>query len=428
MPADERGPLIEDRALRGGDLVLSPENLQNWLSESLGGPCRVVPRRLRYKPGTSAVLGFDLTSERDGVLVTEPCVAKAFADDGAAKIEKTRGVLPPHACLALDVGRLALAMTAAGDRAIPLLPRLGRPDGLVRLVARLMPEAHDTAGTITRTIRHNPGRRWVGTLERTDHPTLLLRAYDGSRSMTRAAACYRALAHSPTPTPEVLAHSRSLAVLAVTWVDGVDLGLVPDRLDLWQAAGRGLARLHDTPRAGLRRPRPDASAAAVRAAGRQLAALVPNIADDVLDIARVTARELQRQAPGSVAIHGDFSPDQVVTGPDGLMALIDLDAARLGSAAYDLGCLTASTMVCAEATGTAARGVEQLAAFLSGYDEVRRPPDADAVSLHAVAFRLRKAVDPFRECDPDWRAQVVRRVAASRAALDEVALAGWSLR
>lgn len=428
MPTDDLGPLIEDRALRGGHLVLSPENLQNWLSESLGGPCRVVPRRLRYKAGTSAVLGFDLTTERDGVLTTEPCVAKAYADDAAAKIEKTRGVLPAHACLALDSRRLALAMTAEGDRAIPLLPRLGQPDGLARLVARLMPGARDTAEARTRTIRHNPGRRWVGTLELPDQPTLLLRAYDGRRSMASATACYRALAHSPARTPEVLARSRSFAVLAVTWVEGVDLGRSPDRPELWLAAGRALARLHGTPGAALHHPVAGADVAAVRAAGRQVAVLVPEIAAEALDISRVAARELHRLPAGSLAIHGDFSPDQVVTGGDGLTGLIDLDAAQLGTSAYDLGCLTASTMICAEATGAAVRGAEQLAAFVAGYDELRRPPDATTVALHAVAFRLRKAVDPFRECAPDWRDQVTRRVAASRAALDEVALSGRSGR
>lgn len=420
MPADDRGPLIEDRALPGGDLVLSTANLETWLSESLGVSCRVEPRRLRYKVATSAVLGFDLTTERGGVVTTEPCVASAFADDAAPKLEKSRRRVPPYACLALDADRHALVTTAAGDRAIPLLPRLGQPDGLGRLVARLLPGAASTTGVRTRTIRHNPGRRWVGTLERADQPTLLLRAYGGSASMARAAARYRSLTHSSARTPEVLARSRSFAVLAVTWVDGVDLGRTPDRPDLWRAAGQALALLHDGPGAALHHAAPGSDAAAVRAAGRQIAALLPEIAADAHDIASVTSRELERLPGGSLVIHGDFSPDQVVTGPDGLTALIDLDAAQLGTSAYDLGCLVASTLVCAEATGAVARGEEQLAEFMAGYDALRRPPDATGVALHAVAFRLRKAIDPFRECAPDWRDQVTRRVAASRTAFDDI--------
>jgi aminoglycoside phosphotransferase (APT) family kinase protein len=355
-------------------------------------------------------------------------VARTYSDDAAAKLEKVRRHLAPRAQLALDEHRHALVTTAEGDRALPLLPRLGRPDGLVSLVARLVPDASHTAGTRTRTIRHNPGRRWVGTLEQAGAPVLLLRAYDGAATMTRAARCYRSLAGSATPTPEVVGRSRSLAVLAVTWCDGVDLARTPDRRDLWRAAGRALARLHDAPAAGLRHPTPGSDADAVRAAGRQVADLVPEMAAVALDLARVTAREREHLPRGSVAIHGDYSPDQVVSGTDGRSTLIDLDAARLGTAAHDLGCLAASTMALAESTGDAGRGQVQLTDFLTGYDELRGPPAAEDVALHAVAIRLRKAVDPFRECAPDWREQVVRRVAAARSALDEVALVGRSGR
>ena len=67
-------PLIEDPGLPGAGLILSRANLEAWLTESLGRPCAVRLRRLRYKPGTSVVLGFDLiTAARlDDVAVTEP--------------------------------------------------------------------------------------------------------------------------------------------------------------------------------------------------------------------------------------------------------------------------------------------------------------------------------------------------------------------
>lgn len=424
----EGRPLVEDPSLRGGGLVLSAANLQTWLSESLGHPCRVTPRRLRYKPGTSAVLGFDLTLECDGIVTTEPCVASAYAERTAAKVVKTRRSLPPEACLAYDGQRLSLVTTAAGDRALPLLPRLGRPDGLSKMLARLLPDGAATATARTRTLRHNPGRRWVAALEREDRPTLLLRAYDGSASTTRAAACYRALEFSHTRTQSLVARSRGLAVMAVTWADGVDLTHTGDNLDLWRAAGSELARLHDCSGVALRHDVPGSAETAVRGAGRQIAALLPEIATEVLDLTRVTARELARLPRGSVAIHGDFSADQVVFGPDQLPFLIDLDAAHQGSPAYDIGCLVASTMSCAEEIGSASLGQQQVDAFLGGYEDLRRGPDAALVAVHTVAFRLRKAIDPFRACSPDWREQVTLRVDAARAALDDVRLSGGDRR
>jgi aminoglycoside phosphotransferase (APT) family kinase protein len=102
-----------------------------------------------------------------------------------------------------------------------------------------------------------------------------------------------------------------------------------------------------------------------------------------------------------VTIHGDFSPDQVVLDGHGEPCVIDLDAAGVGASAADVGCLLASIPP----------GVEHLAeAALEGYGLVRRPPDPRAVAGYALAYGLRKAIDPFRDCAPDWPAAVTRRL------------------
>ena len=64
---DEDRLLVEDPSLPGGRLILTSSHLETWLSENLDQRCSVRLRRLRYKPGTSVTLGFDLTVERDGV-------------------------------------------------------------------------------------------------------------------------------------------------------------------------------------------------------------------------------------------------------------------------------------------------------------------------------------------------------------------------
>jgi thiamine kinase-like enzyme len=138
-----------------------------------------------------------------------------------------------------------------------------------------------------------------------------------------------------------------------------------------------------------------------------------------------TTVRLLEDVPGDVVpLHGDFSADQVVVGPDGVPVLIDLDSAHFGSAATDLGCLVASTLTEAEALGTASQGERDVAALLAGYGGVRRPPARFAVDVQAIAFRLRKAADPFRTCAPDWTEQVTRRVDRTRAALDALVTVG----
>ena len=421
MPSADRPPLLDDPALPGGSLVLDRAELQAWLTESLGRSCSVTPRRLRYKAGTSAVLGFDLGTLCDGVVTTQSCVASSYSEHAAPKAEKTSRSGPPGSCLAYDTVRHTVVTTAAGDRALPLLPTLGQPDGVARVVRRLIAGPDMEAARI-RTVRHNPGRRWVGILEGERATALLLRAYGDSRRMARAAACYRALAHGGARTPGVVAHSRGLATLAVTWVAGDELDLSAST-ELWEAAGGELARLHKGPSGPLSETDPASAAEAVLRAGRQIAALLPEISPDVLDITRTTAAALERAPGDRVAVHGDFSADQVVVGPDEMPVLIDLDSARRGPSAYDVGCLTASTMTSAEMEGAASRGEQVMAAFLTGYDHVRPLPDEAAVAVHTAAFRLRKAIDPFRACAPDWREQVTARVAATRVALEDIPLA-----
>ena len=418
-------PLVEDPDLPGAGLLLSRANLGAWLTESLGRPCAVELRRLRYKPGTSVVLGFDLitASGLDDVAVTEPCVAWAYADHAAAKIAKTLERIPAEACLAHDPGAHVLVATAAGDRALPLLPRLGDADAAARFLDRVLPDAPDPGRARIRTVRHNPGRRWVGVLERDAEPDLLLRAYSSTARMVRAAGCYKALGRTQVPTPRPIGKSRSLAALAVTWTEGDTLELAGGE-DRWRAAGTTLARLHDGTKGNHPTPAPGPDPAPLDRAAAHNAPHPPALADQVRSMAGTTVRLLE-DVPGDVVpLHGDFSADQVVVGPDGVPVLIDLDSAHYGSAATDLGCLVASTLTEAEALGTSSQGERDVAALLAGYLGVRRPPERFAVDVQAIAFRLRKAADPFRTCAPDWTEQVTRRVDRTRAALDALVTVG----
>ena len=89
-------------------------------------------------------------------------MAWAYADHAAAKIAKTLERIPAEACLAHDPGAHVLVATAAGDRALPLLPELADADATARFLDRVLPDAPDPGRARIRTVRHNPGRRWVG--------------------------------------------------------------------------------------------------------------------------------------------------------------------------------------------------------------------------------------------------------------------------
>ena len=265
--------------------------------------------------------------------------------------------------LALDAQRHVLVTTLAGDTALPLLQPTRPARGVERLLARLGGGDQQSASATLRTLRHNPARRWRWrALER-----------DGTRpsscapSSARTVHVPRGRAYplpGPRPSPRP-ARAPPVALVGcragVTWANGTVL-------DTQSGRARALARRGQ---AAGRPPRPPAAAPGVRSAACR---------------------------------H-----------PRGRRY-----SARRGGHEEDLGCLAASVAVLAEDGSGPGSGARDVEAFLAGYEDVRRPPEARAVALHEVGFRLRKAVDPFRECAPDWRERVVARVHAARGGLDEL--------
>lgn len=336
---------------------LDSAELSGWLS-ARGLPAL---RRLRYrrvKPGTSAVAGLDLA---DG-----PAFLISWAQPDPGKIGKYRK-RSPHDVLYQD-DHLLLARLPA-DRHLPGLSR------------------HPEPVAIADTLSHKPMRRWVG---RTGDGTGVIRMYTAGVA-DRVLERHRAVAEV---MPGVARVRRVL--------DGDTLVLdhLPGRPagnDDWAAVGRLLRRWHDTelPATAPAAGRPDWNASAALAAhllpdrGERLRALLP------------AAEAGAATTAGAVLCHGDLSPDQVVVGPDG-PALIDLDHAGRGAAAWDL----ASWWVTADEHARSG--------LLAGYG-VDELPDAAVRVLPAVC--LGRATEAFRSCRADWPDQVDRLLdLAERAA------------
>jgi len=406
-------PFLVDPCLPGAGLLLARGSLEGWLSERLGRPAQVTLRRLRYKPGTSLVLGFDLATDAHGA--PRSCLAWAYADGSQAKLGKTLERLPPSTFLAYDARLTVLATTAGGDRYLPALARLERPGGLARTVQRVLPGLDALEDVRVRTLRHNPGRRWVGCLESGGDGVgapvrAVLRAYPDQVQMGRAWGSYAAFARRGAPTQRPVGRFRKAAVIAVTWAEGRQLTRV-DEPDRWRDVGATLARLHGAPRRRLERIGVESEIDAVSRTAGNIASLLPDLAPVTTSLTERVAGVLRQVPRDLVTIHGDFSPDQVVLDGHGEPCVIDLDAAGVGASAADVGCLRASI----------SPGDEHLAeAALEGYGLVRRPPDRRAVAAYALAYGLRKAIDPFRDCAPDWPAAVTRRVLELEARCDRL--------
>jgi hypothetical protein len=422
-PVGGQRPLLDDPRLPGASLVLSADALASWLSGMVGTPCTVTLRRVRHEPGASVAVSFDLTTTRDGRRSTQPYLARATAVRAgrAGRSSAGRHRVAPHQVLACDPARAVLVTGAGADDALPLLPVLFAPDGPATVLGHLLPNHRCAGSPRVRTMNHDVEWRWVGVLEHDDGEPLLVRAYRSLDDLKVGADANTGLAGAAVRTPALVGTSTQLTCTAVRFAGGRHLG-TSARPEEWRGAGAALAGLHDS--TGLPLPVSVPTLAAFDGAADILASLLPERASEVRELAGILTRILERIPRDRVPLHGTFSPDRVVFDSDAVPTLVAVESAGFGPSAADVGSLVAATMVTAEAAGMAPRGRREVRAFLDGYASVRRAPDTFAVGVHAVAQRVRTAIDPFLDCAPDWREQVGRRVDGAWTALDEVCVVG----
>ncbi|GAB3208563.1 phosphotransferase [Marinactinospora thermotolerans] len=402
-PADAE---IADRdpALPALRVVLDHEALTSLVAELLPAdakaPERVTVTYLRYKPGTSLTAALRLgyggrtrraflrayTAEGDGKLGKDVRHAEgppAPAPPGVDLTEVTdpgwRGPL-----VAPDLGLVVAA--PADDRALPALRHFAGAPGFASQGTRR-----------ARTLRHKPGRRWVGRLDGdARRPEHVLRAHSGGVNV----APYVTLAAAGLPVPEVTRVSR-FGLLATRWIPGTPLdgALAAGDVDAPAAVGGLLARLHAVP---APRELPEARPTDPAVAARAVAALLPDLAARAEQVAQACARALEPE-PG-VLVHGDLSADQVLLTERG-PALIDLDRVRVDAPAADLASFVAAEI----AAGRALAGAEPdrvLGPLLDSYLEARPGrPRPRGLAAHTAAALLNRCAEPFRHRVPGWAGQ-----------------------
>lgn len=395
-----------DRLLPDLRLLLDASACASLAGDRLGAPVTLRPRYLRYKPGTSCVMSAVVATpagEQSWLIAT-------YAAADAHKITKAVQRAPKGSVLLADPHRGLLIATAAADRDLPGLAVLHdrrRP----RLLHRLLGECDLAAEDLrVRTVRHNPHRRWVGTLGAPNGPpTALLRVYRPGR-MRAPIRAVAALARSDLHTPGLLGLHKRHGVAAVEFVPGVtlaELGCAPDDgrdSEGHRSAGEALAGLHSCTGVALRPTDGGVHARAVRKSADQLRSLMPETAAEVSAFADRLVARLQVMPSLGRPVHGDFSTDQVVIGHDGRARLIDLDSARLGDPAEDLGCAFAALARDVTLGGCRPESYERRRrALYEGYVGTGADLDTDRLATHEAAHLLRRAVEPFRlRRTPEW--------------------------
>lgn len=340
--------------------------------------------RLRVKPGSNLVAAWSRPGA-DGE-VDRGWIALLTSED------KVRGILRRATRGGGDVTvhRDDVPYLLSGP--IETDPRLARP--LARAARRL----HNV--TRLDVVRYNPSRRLVLRVRGGNVP--------GGDAMMRIAPrgldrLVRAEEHWAASGAPVLRHewwgSKATAAVAPYWGDG-DLATFRD-VEAAYVCGRAVALVH-----GESRPeQPFATQAGheVPNEAAVVAGLIPELRER-LDAVVALLGESRRESY-QVPLHGDLSPDQVLT--DGSqIRIIDLDRARPGAAGEDLGTWCAACRLL---------GAPELeTAFLEGYGTVREIPDLAPWIARAL---LTGALEPFRRWHPDWPGEIDQRVSLAEQAL-----------
>lgn len=279
------------------------------------------------------------------------------------------------------------------------------------------------AMTGLRPLRYNPRRRLVAaeTPEVADatevaghvHGRVLRVAARPETHLVHAAARWAQLG-APVLPVEPLGR-RATATVSPLWGQG-DLLRTP-RFEAALAAGEAIARLHEagqaTPQEHGRAVPPADVPGTVDAVRR----LVPALGSRVQALAEALTpgvRRSEAETGTHTELHGDLSPDQILTG-DGEIRIIDLDRAGRGPAARDIGTWLA---VCRR------KNMPDLAeGFLQGYwhagsRHARHALRAGERAAWEAYAQLAAAVEPFRRREHDWPEMIARRVRLAEEALE----------
>lgn len=312
-----------DPDIPGLRVVLDGDAIACRLADAVPGLLGVEVTYLRYKPATSVVAGLVLTTP-DG-----PRQAQAAAYHPAIAPHKLAKLRSRAAYVDSTLGFAVAA--AEDDRRLPGIRLVAKQPGLVGAGIERV-----------RTLRYNPGRRWVGVAEYAGVPQRLVKAH-APRTAETAVLGQRRFAAAGLPVPTLRLFRARHGLVAFDWVPGQPLDELPADACVGPV-GELLARVHRT---GL----PSASGSRsvpVRPAVRAIAAVVPEAGELAAEVAAQCERWWHSRSGPITLLHGDLSADQIIVGPDGPW-LTDLDRAGYGDPAADLGSHAAAEVVAGRA-------------------------------------------------------------------------------
>jgi tRNA A-37 threonylcarbamoyl transferase component Bud32 len=385
---------------------------------------------VKYKPGTSCLVGYELIVEG------RPVAAHATAyPSGAEELGRGRtraGVYGPlgPGLIVLEEAN-ALVSVFPNDARVTALPEVADPARRAVLLREIVPDRTDLWPGPLRVLTYRAERRQVAQVLAGGEPRLALKAYTADGYASAQGSVGRFEPRGALRVPRLLGRGDRRHVLAFEWLPGRSLGeLLPDpalSVGGVERVGAALAELH----AQDPGPRPPvtrlASAAALMVEATVLATLCPPLARRAGDLVRRVVARILVEPPAYGATHADFHPGRVALDGDGV-AMLDLDLVERGDPAADLaGFVAHLERDVIRGTLAPARLALLRDALLEGYRRATREAIPRHVELLTAAAMLRLAPRFFRHREPEWPSRTAAALDRAEAILDRALPAPYAL-
>lgn len=406
---DEPADVPVDPALPQLAALLDGPSASGILARTLDAPdqaVRATGRYLRYKPGTSLIVHYDVQAPAgrlEATIMVAPgrnLAERAQRPETLALCNDLRARSGADRAISFDPTTGSLVQWLPFDA---WLPALAESSDRLRMSLRAAGLLIDAEGPQPERLAYNPRRRAVLRLD--EH---VVKIHATAADLATAASSLRAAASLPglCATP-LEALDEQLLLTVQPWIEG---HAHPDDRAAAEGAGGLLSRLHAAPdrAAGIPVLLPDGQLAAARAAAHLATILVPHLGPRLAGL--LVALEASQPEPDSLVVsHGDFDTSQIVVTASGL-ALLDLDTLCLAPAGFDAGNYVAAAA--ARRASEPGAGPQILDLFMRGYRV--RPP---GVAWYVSTSILRRATFPFRTFQPEWGRGIEELLGRAEAAL-----------
>ncbi len=410
---DDAHVVERDLALPGLRVLLDDAALGEWCRRhGFSDVLSTTSVYARYKPGTSCVVQFQLTTPRG----TEHAYATCFSYNSEHKIAKALEYVAESdlhtRCVAVDTQQFIAVYRWPCDRELAVLERLADADTSERIFAKVLKLDAPRLRTV---LRYKPERRAVMHLS-TRLTDVLVKGYS-ENEFPRALACagdVQAFVNSP----KLLGVSERHRLLCFEWQQ-----CSPDAVTTITDAGSLLAALHTSEARFGETSDEKAVTNIVAASVSDMQYLCPLLTVRLQSVAQQTSAMLSaviRATPQPVPLHGDCSADQFISTSAGTM-LTDFDNACMGHPMQDVGNFLTKLWLHQFGCQHPAQQSANSAAdhFMNAYKECVGVVDASALKAFQALALLRIATDGFRNRRPNWRAELERIVTRAEEVLHE---------